>query len=72
MLDLAAQGKVRCEIETRRLDQINEVFDQMRRAQITGRIVLKVRLKRRAGLFISARAAVRSGDFVGDREHHSR
>jgi propanol-preferring alcohol dehydrogenase len=41
VLDLAAQGKVRCEIETRRLDQINEVFDQMRRAQIKGRLVLK-------------------------------
>ncbi|HYP27746.1 MAG TPA: zinc-dependent alcohol dehydrogenase [Blastocatellia bacterium] len=40
VLDLAAGGKVRCEIETRRLDQINEVFDQMRGAQITGRLVL--------------------------------
>ena len=40
VLDLAARGKVKCEIETRRLDQINEVFDQMRRAQITGRLVL--------------------------------
>lgn len=41
VLDLAAQGKIKCEIETRRLDQINEVFDQMRRAQIMGRLVLK-------------------------------
>jgi propanol-preferring alcohol dehydrogenase len=40
VLDLAARGKLKCEIETRRLDQINEVFDQMRRAQITGRLVL--------------------------------
>jgi propanol-preferring alcohol dehydrogenase len=43
VLDLAARGKVRCEIETRTLDQINEVFDQMRRAQITGRLVLTFR-----------------------------
>ncbi|HXG95270.1 MAG TPA: zinc-dependent alcohol dehydrogenase [Blastocatellia bacterium] len=40
VLQMAAQGKVRCEIETRPLDEINEVFDQMRRAQITGRVVL--------------------------------
>ncbi len=39
-LQMAAQGKVRCEIEIRPLDEINEVFDQMRRAQITGRVVL--------------------------------
>jgi propanol-preferring alcohol dehydrogenase len=40
VLDLAAQGKVRCQIETSPLERINEIFDQMRRAQITGRVVL--------------------------------
>jgi propanol-preferring alcohol dehydrogenase len=37
---LAAAGKVRCTIETRPLEAINEIFDQMRQGQITGRVVL--------------------------------
>jgi propanol-preferring alcohol dehydrogenase len=40
VLALAAEGRVRCQVETRPLESINEVFDQMRRAQITGRVVL--------------------------------
>jgi propanol-preferring alcohol dehydrogenase len=40
VLELAAEGKVRCQIETSTLERINEIFDQMRRAQITGRVVL--------------------------------
>jgi propanol-preferring alcohol dehydrogenase len=40
VLDLAAAGKVRCKIETRRLSQINEIFQEMREGRITGRIVL--------------------------------
>ncbi|HWO02589.1 MAG TPA: zinc-dependent alcohol dehydrogenase [Blastocatellia bacterium] len=40
VLDLAKAGKVRCTIETRPLEAINEVFDQMRQGQITGRVVL--------------------------------
>jgi propanol-preferring alcohol dehydrogenase len=40
VLELAAEGKVRCQIETSPLERINEIFDQMRRAQITGRVVL--------------------------------
>jgi propanol-preferring alcohol dehydrogenase len=40
VLDLAAAGKIRCRVETRRLDEINEIFEEMRRGQITGRIVL--------------------------------
>jgi len=40
VLEMAAGGKLRCLIETRPLDQVNDVFDQMRRAQITGRVVL--------------------------------
>lgn len=40
VLDLAAQGQVRCRIETRPLSQVNEVFDAMRRGGIQGRVVL--------------------------------
>jgi propanol-preferring alcohol dehydrogenase len=40
VLDLAAAGKVRCRIETSSIERINEIFEQMRRAQITGRVVL--------------------------------
>ena len=40
VLDLAAAGKVRCRIETSPIERINEIFEQMRRAQITGRVVL--------------------------------
>ena len=40
VLELAAEGKVRCQIEKAPLERINEIFDQMRRAQITGRVVL--------------------------------
>jgi alcohol dehydrogenase, propanol-preferring len=39
-LELAAAGKIRCRVETRRLDQINQVFDAMRRGTILGRAVL--------------------------------
>ena len=41
VLELAAAGRVKCQIETRSLDQVNEVFDEMRAAKITGRIVLR-------------------------------
>lgn len=40
VLEMAAEGKVKCLVETRPLEQINEIFDQMRRAQITGRVVI--------------------------------
>jgi len=40
VLELAAAGRVRCQVETRSLEEINKVFDDMRRAQITGRVVL--------------------------------
>ncbi len=42
VLDLAASGKIRCLIQTCRLDDINQVFDQMRKGQIAGRIVIKI------------------------------
>ncbi|HLF84474.1 MAG TPA: zinc-dependent alcohol dehydrogenase [Blastocatellia bacterium] len=40
VLELAAAGRVKCQVETRRLEQINEVFEDMRAAKITGRVVL--------------------------------
>lgn len=40
VLDLAAAGRVKCTVETRQLEQVNEVFDDMRAAKITGRVVL--------------------------------
>lgn len=41
LLDLAAAGKVRCEVEIHRLDAINEVLKRMDRGEITGRAVIK-------------------------------
>jgi propanol-preferring alcohol dehydrogenase len=40
VLELAAQGKLRCRVETTKLEAINDIFDQMRRGQITGRMVV--------------------------------
>ena len=40
VLALAAQGQVRCEVAARPLSQVNEVLDEMRRGEISGRIVL--------------------------------
>ena len=40
VLQLAAEGHLRCLIETDRLDRINEIFDAMRAGKITGRVVL--------------------------------
>jgi len=40
VLELAASGRVRCQVETRPMTEINEVFDEMRRGRITGRVVL--------------------------------
>jgi propanol-preferring alcohol dehydrogenase len=42
VLELAAAGELRCRLETRPLEQINEIFDEMRGAQLAGRIVLKL------------------------------
>jgi len=39
-LNLAAAGKIRCLIETSRLDKVNDVLDQMRQGQIRGRVVI--------------------------------
>jgi len=40
VLAMAAAGKVRCQTATRPLAQVNEVLEQMRRGQISGRMVL--------------------------------
>jgi propanol-preferring alcohol dehydrogenase len=40
LLAMAAAGKVCCEVAARPLPQANEVFEQLRRGQVHGRIVL--------------------------------
>ncbi|MFN7920292.1 MAG: zinc-binding dehydrogenase [Bryobacteraceae bacterium] len=40
LLELAAQGKVRCRQETQPLAEVGAVFERMRKGQITGRVVL--------------------------------
>lgn len=40
VLDLAATGKLRCLIETRPLEKINETFDEMKCGALSGRVVL--------------------------------
>jgi propanol-preferring alcohol dehydrogenase len=40
VLALGAAGKVRCQTATRPLAQVNEVLEQLRRGQVSGRIVL--------------------------------
>ena len=39
-LEFGAQGKVKTNIEVRRLEDINQIFDQMEKNEITGRIVM--------------------------------
>jgi propanol-preferring alcohol dehydrogenase len=40
LLALAAVGKVRCQVATRPLAEVNEVLGQLRRGEVSGRIVL--------------------------------
>ena len=40
VLALAAAGKLRCQIESRPLEQINQTFEEMKKGQLSGRIVL--------------------------------
>jgi alcohol dehydrogenase, propanol-preferring len=40
VLELAAAGRIKCQVETRKLEQVNEVFEDMRSGKITGRVVL--------------------------------
>ena len=39
-LALAAEGKLRCRVETRPLEQINEILDAMKRGALLGRTVI--------------------------------
>ena len=39
-LDFAAKGKVKAIIEEKRLEDINDIFDDMLKGDITGRIVM--------------------------------
>ena len=43
VLAMAAAGKIRCRVVARPLAQANEVLDQLRKGQVTGRIVLTPR-----------------------------
>jgi propanol-preferring alcohol dehydrogenase len=40
VLAMAAAGKVRCQVATRTLAEVNEALDQLRRGQVSGRLVL--------------------------------
>jgi len=40
LLAMAAAGKVRCQVTTRPLAQVNEVLEQLRHGQVSGRMVL--------------------------------
>jgi propanol-preferring alcohol dehydrogenase len=40
VLDLAAAGRIKCRVQTRGLDEVNQVFEEMRAGRITGRAVL--------------------------------
>lgn len=43
VLAMAAEGKVRCQVATRPLADVNIVLDELRRGQVSGRIVLNPR-----------------------------
>lgn len=42
VLALATAGKLHCKVTTRPLSEVNEVFDQLRRGQVPGRIALRM------------------------------
>jgi propanol-preferring alcohol dehydrogenase len=48
VLQLAAQGQIRCHTEAQPLEEVNAVFERMRRGQINGRVVLTCRAKEHA------------------------
>ncbi|WP_305846079.1 zinc-binding dehydrogenase [Photobacterium kishitanii] len=39
-LDFAAQGKVKTNIEVRKLEEINTIFEELEKGSVTGRIVM--------------------------------
>lgn len=44
VLSLAASGQVRCQVQTRSLEEVNEVLDEMRGGRLSGRVVLTMRI----------------------------
>jgi len=42
VLAMGAAGTVHCEMTTRPLDQVAEVLEQLRRGEISGRVVLRL------------------------------
>lgn len=42
LFELVTRAPIRCKIETRPLDQVNDVFDRLKRGTVIGRIVLTV------------------------------
>ncbi|MBX3278729.1 MAG: zinc-dependent alcohol dehydrogenase [Acidobacteria bacterium] len=42
VIDLAARGRIKCEYTTAKLEDINDVFDEMKAGRIQGRVVLKI------------------------------
>jgi propanol-preferring alcohol dehydrogenase len=40
VLKMAAEGKLHCEVTTRPLAEINDIFEEMRGGKISGRVVL--------------------------------
>jgi propanol-preferring alcohol dehydrogenase len=42
VLALASEGKVRCQVETRPLAQVNEALDELRHGKVNGRVVLGI------------------------------
>jgi propanol-preferring alcohol dehydrogenase len=43
VLELAASGRIKCMVETRPLERVNEVLEEMQKGKITGRMVLEMR-----------------------------
>ena len=43
LLEMAAAGKVRCQVSTRPLAQINEIFEELKKGNVGGRVVLSLR-----------------------------
>ncbi|MBO0720080.1 MAG: zinc-dependent alcohol dehydrogenase [Blastocatellia bacterium] len=42
VLQIAAEGKVKCRVETRELPEINEVLGEMKNGRLVGRVVLQI------------------------------
>ena len=56
-LALAARGLVKCNFTSARMEDINDVFDEMRAGKIDGRIVLEIGQQTRASYLEHDKAA---------------